>query len=282
MSEANIEGNAGSPSAAPAPAEPRHLRRVLIIWAVLSVVVIAIWLAVAQFILPSAASGLDGSDNFTFLVLTVLAVPVSLFVFVFLGYSLIVFRVKERPTEDGPPLQPRPSLQIGWLGITSLLCLFLLIWGLFAFYQETSAAAITNTLVVQVTAQQWQWTFDYPQYGATSQGAQVIELPVNRPVEFYVTSRSEEHTSELQSRLHLVCRLLLEKKKGRQTHVTPSPRTRRSPRRCWPTPRSAPSTSCSSTSDGTTSGASRRSARSSSPRSWPSSAIRTSCTWSAT
>src|SRR5687768_17678848 len=28
------------------------------------------------------------------------------------------------------------------------------------------------------------------------------------------TDRSEEHTSELQSRLHLVCRLLLEKKKG--------------------------------------------------------------------
>src|SRR5205809_2153701 len=27
------------------------------------------------------------------------------------------------------------------------------------------------------------------------------------------SSRSEEHTSELQSRLHLVCRLLLEKKK---------------------------------------------------------------------
>src|SRR2546422_4490509 len=30
-------------------------------------------------------------------------------------------------------------------------------------------------------------------------------------------SRSEEHTSELQSRLHLVCRLLLEKKKKRTT-----------------------------------------------------------------
>src|SRR3989449_7142047 len=28
-------------------------------------------------------------------------------------------------------------------------------------------------------------------------------------------ARSEEHTSELQSRLHLVCRLLLEKKKHR-------------------------------------------------------------------
>src|SRR2546422_5434100 len=30
--------------------------------------------------------------------------------------------------------------------------------------------------------------------------------------------RSEEHTSELQSRLHLVCRLLLEKKKNIQLH----------------------------------------------------------------
>src|SRR2546422_4850844 len=29
--------------------------------------------------------------------------------------------------------------------------------------------------------------------------------------------RSEEHTSELQSRLHLVCRLLLEKKKKNQS-----------------------------------------------------------------
>src|SRR2546422_6923933 len=37
--------------------------------------------------------------------------------------------------------------------------------------------------------------------------------------EDYLTrrERSEEHTSELQSRLHLVCRLLLEKKKKNQT-----------------------------------------------------------------
>src|SRR2546429_668393 len=35
-----------------------------------------------------------------------------------------------------------------------------------------------------------------------------------RPTQFGVReNRSEEHTSELQSRLHLVCRLLLEKKK---------------------------------------------------------------------
>src|SRR2546429_6837488 len=32
-------------------------------------------------------------------------------------------------------------------------------------------------------------------------------------------TRSEEHTSELQSRLHLVCRLLLEKKKKRNKYT---------------------------------------------------------------
>src|SRR2546422_7814500 len=33
------------------------------------------------------------------------------------------------------------------------------------------------------------------------------------------TMRSEEHTSELQSRLHLVCRLLLEKKKKKKRKI---------------------------------------------------------------
>src|SRR5207244_8212258 len=36
-----------------------------------------------------------------------------------------------------------------------------------------------------------------------------------------VPVRSEEHTSELQSPDHLVCRLLLEKKKNKQTKLRP-------------------------------------------------------------
>ena len=190
MSDTNIEGS--TPSASPTPTEPRHLRRVLIIWVVVSVIGIVIWLLVSQFVLPLTASTLGSSQILTFNVLTVLAMPVAMFVFVFLAYSIFAFRVKDRPTEDGPPLRPRPALQIGWLGITGALCLFLFIWGAFFYYQETSAAS-ANTLVVNVTAQQWQWTFDYPQYGASSQGAQVIELPVNRPVQFYVTSKDVLH-----------------------------------------------------------------------------------------
>src|SRR2546429_1169996 len=45
--------------------------------------------------------------------------------------------------------------------------------------------------------------------GTPSPGALAAALHQRRGAE----RRSEEHTSELQSRLHLVCRLLLEKKK---------------------------------------------------------------------
>src|SRR2546422_2563323 len=47
-------------------------------------------------------------------------------------------------------------------------------------------------------------------HGANTRQADELRREHLRPQE----SRSEEHTSELQSRLHLVCRLLLEKKKN--------------------------------------------------------------------
>jgi cytochrome c oxidase subunit 2 len=191
MSEPNITGTSGP--AAPAPRGPNHIRRAVILWAVLSIIGIIVVILVSPFVLPPAnsASDLSSADNLTMVMLTILSVPVGMFVFVFLGYSLFAFKVKDRPTEAGVPLQPTAGLQIGWLGITSLLCLFLLIWGLFAFYQQTAAAS-TNTLEVRVTAQQWLWTFEYPQYGFSTQ-QQGIELPVNRPVQFIVTSEDVLH-----------------------------------------------------------------------------------------
>src|SRR5207253_8659840 len=53
---------------------------------------------------------------------------------------------------------------------------------------------------------QW-WSFWYP--GAEPGGGGYIAQRI-----FSAKDRSEEHTSELQSRGHLVCRLLLEKKKN--------------------------------------------------------------------
>jgi cytochrome c oxidase subunit 2 len=205
MSEVNHEENTGgvgptppsggeaAPPAGVAPASrgPDHFRLALILWVVLSIIGMVACVFLLPLTLPPAASDLGSTDNFTIVLLTVLAVPVALFVFVFLAYSLIAFRVRERQVEDAIPIKPRPMLQIGWLGVTGVLCLFLIIYGLFAFYQETVAAPV-NPLLVQVTGQQWDWTFYYPQYGVSDSGQELV-VPVNRPVQFVVTSKDVLH-----------------------------------------------------------------------------------------
>ncbi|MBA2288654.1 MAG: cytochrome c oxidase subunit II [Ktedonobacteraceae bacterium] len=196
MSETNlIQGDTTSGESK--QQEPHHLRRVLIIWAVLSILGIVAVVGLTKYAIPPSASDVGVSNDFTLLVFTALAVPVAMFVFVFLAYSMLVFRVKERPTEDGAFLKPRPMLQVGWMGITGALCLFLLIWGLFGFYQNTVAAS-ANPLIVQVTGQQWLWTFYYPQYKVSSHG-QELELPVNRPVQFSVSSKDVLHGFSIRS-----------------------------------------------------------------------------------
>src|SRR2546422_8466707 len=51
---------------------------------------------------------------------------------------------------------------------------------------------------------------------STGAGRTISITPSTWPSPESPRARSEEHTSELQSRLHLVCRLLLEKKKKKQ------------------------------------------------------------------
>src|SRR2546422_2536232 len=60
-------------------------------------------------------------------------------------------------------------------------------------------------------------TTDRRTLGSSITSFSAIDLPSSSRRKL---NRSEEHTSELQSRLHLVCRLLLEKKKKKITHQT--------------------------------------------------------------
>src|SRR4051794_41338079 len=60
-----------------------------------------------------------------------------------------------------------------------------------------------------------------PQHGAGDAQA-LAELGVVPGAVLRTALRSEEHTSELQSPVHLVCRLLLEKKKATPSLVSPA------------------------------------------------------------
>src|SRR5690606_41170673 len=70
----------------------------------------------------------------------------------------------------------------------------------------------------------WQTVTKHPETWFTAENAQIasddrVLLLHSHPVEAIahaIAERSEEHTSELQSRENLVCRLLLEKKKTKE------------------------------------------------------------------
>src|SRR2546430_2877658 len=55
------------------------------------------------------------------------------------------------------------------------------------------------------------------------------QMALGEPADRQGPSRSEEHTSELQSQSNLVCRLLLEKKKKQRHATLPDPRRTTTP-----------------------------------------------------
>src|SRR2546422_1649299 len=63
-------------------------------------------------------------------------------------------------------------------------------------------------------------SFQWPRYRYPSASLKNATARRCAKISRWPTVRSEEHTSELQSRLHLVCRLLLEKKKHKSKEVT--------------------------------------------------------------
>src|SRR5574344_2685665 len=93
----------------------------------------------------------------------------------------------------------------------------------------------SGSYATMVIAPVGQWLAQFPHSMFWFKGTQFMPIHFALPTCMTVFSstviglmapaghRSEEHTSELQAPEHLVCRLLLEKKKGRKTR--PSSRT---------------------------------------------------------
>src|SRR2546422_8438416 len=79
-------------------------------------------------------------------------------------------------------------------------------WGASWLRHSTTWSSSWSTTLPRTTLVGWSWGF-------SKRGTSAAQRTADRPPP--VTTRSEEHTSELQSRLHLVCRLLLEKKKNK-------------------------------------------------------------------
>src|SRR2546422_7833304 len=97
--------------------------------------------------------------------------------------------------------------------MTSAYLLFFFFFFLMIRRPPRSTLFPYTTLFRSKRDEEHQFGFTIPFHGWTLDANNFLTRAEN-----FFDHRSEEHTSELQSRLHLVCRLLLEKKKKNTKH----------------------------------------------------------------
>lgn len=193
------------------------MRRDLVFAALLWLVLTAIGEAAAVIdILPVVGAEEAEEIDDAFRVLLYLGVPVLTFVVAALLYSVLRFRARGVPTEDGPPIRGRTSVATIWLGVTGSLAVLVMIYpgftGLLALQEDKPV-----DLVVEVEAVQWAWIVTYPE-----QDVRVLDemvLPVEQGVRFRITSTDVLHSLWIPA-----FRQKIDAVPGRVTelHVTPT------------------------------------------------------------
>ena len=174
--------------------EGKVAMRVGIVVGVLTVLLLAfgVWWPIVS--LPTTASDTQEAVKATILVFSIAAAPVMALVWGVGYYSLRHWRAGsgDEPPEDGPAMRGNNRVAIGWLVVSSVLTAFLLIWGLSELTSTTTIPNGAKPLTINVTGQQWVWSFSYPEDGGISSSDLV--LPKDRPVIFQVTSTDVIHS----------------------------------------------------------------------------------------
>lgn len=173
-------------------AETRH---VLIIWVLMTIALVFFGFVPARIMGPPASPTKRAVED-TMTVFSIAAAPVAALVWSVALYSVIKWRRKGATgpsTEDGPAMRgSRSPATAVWVLLSSMLCVFLLVWGLAEIQKVDASASAANPLVVEVTGQQWVWTFSYPGEGNIE--SDQLYLPLNRPVVFRVHSEDVIHS----------------------------------------------------------------------------------------
>jgi cytochrome c oxidase subunit II len=163
----------------------------LTIGAVASVVGVAVALIINWF--PTGASTQAHSIDTLYDVLLIVSIPVFVLVEVVVLFSVWKFRM--RPGEelkDGPPIHGNTRLEIIWTAIPAILMVGLsgYAYGVLRHIEKNQP----NAMKVQVTGQQFTWTFQYPQAGGKMISSPQLYLPKGKPVYFNIKARDVIHS----------------------------------------------------------------------------------------
>lgn len=208
------------------PGETNHFRRIVYIWIVLSVVGdLLFWFLVGPHVPPGRMTSSAKANQLDFNILLVIGLPVLIGVWEWLAYAAFNWNAKKKGTPEsvgGPAAAGNKRVEVSWIVVTSVVVIALAIFGTIeliggqgsgggegpnpiwqpagATQAETAALEGTGSwspnkgevLTVQVIAQQWKFTYRYPQFGGFE--TPELILPNNTNIAFNVTSLDVIHS----------------------------------------------------------------------------------------
>ncbi len=140
--------------------------------------------------LPKPASDEAGRIDFVFWFVTGICVFIFAIVASVLVYAVLKFRAKPDDDSDGPPIHGHTGLEIVWTAVPAILVTAIAIVSAIVLAKDDAEGA--NPLRVDVTAQQFFWSYSYP--GFDNKQSAVLRLPVDRSVVLRMTSKDVIHS----------------------------------------------------------------------------------------
>ena len=152
----------------------------------------AVTFAVAFFVpwLPTPASKEADRIDFVFWFVTVICIAIFGLVVAVILYSVVRFRARPGDDSDGAPIHGHTGLEIAWTAVPAALVTAISVVSAVALAENDHLPK--RHLQVNVTAQQFAWSFSYPKYKGLTVSS--LHLPLNEAVELKMKSKDVIHS----------------------------------------------------------------------------------------
>src|SRR6266536_1450422 len=140
--------------------------------------------------LPTPAAREAGRIDFVFWFVVTICILIFAIVAAVLLYSVFRFRAAPDDDSDGPPIHGHTGLEIVWTLIPTVLVTAIGIVSAIVLARDDALGK--NVLRVNVTAQQFSWSFSYPDSKNLTSG--MLRVPVGRSVQLVFDSKDVIHS----------------------------------------------------------------------------------------
>jgi cytochrome c oxidase subunit 2 len=140
--------------------------------------------------LPPSASVERGRIDIVFWIVTGICIAIFAIVFAVSIFSFMKFRARPDDDSDGPPIHGHTGLEIAWTAVPTVLVVVIGVVSAVALAKNDRIPA--DHMTVEVTAQQFAWSFKYPGGGDVT--STELRLPLNRSTELKIHALDVLHS----------------------------------------------------------------------------------------